>query len=364
MSTENEPQNHHHVVIMAGGSGTRFWPASRASKPKQLLPLAPGGEVMLTATVRRALATVESPEHVWIVSSERLRDATRAAASLLPESQFLDEPVGRNTAPCVGWAAAEIAARDRNAVIAVLPADHHIQDEAGYSATLHRGLKAASGGAMVTVGIAPTRPETGYGYIQLADELAPDVFRAKRFVEKPDAARAQTFLDAGTFLWNSGMFFFRADSILEQVAAHIPELSTALAVYFDGTELPLAREQLTRAFAELPSVSIDHGIMEKADAIQVVRGDFGWSDLGSWLSAWELGEQDSDGNVLPDNALALDSSGSLVAAPAEKLVCLLGVENLVVIQTDDAILVTTKERSQDVRNVVEALRHRGQGKWL
>lgn len=353
---DHDMKQHHHAVIMAGGSGTRFWPASRRHMPKQLLPLAPDGEVLLTATVRRMSTTLD-PGQVWIVSAERLKTATRQAAPELPEDHFLDEPCGRNTAPCVGWAAAEILARDPEAVLAVLPSDHHIQNEVQYAEVIHTALDAANNGSLVTVGIAPTRPETGYGYIEMGVARNKPVHEVVRFVEKPDRARAERYLDSGKFLWNSGMFFFRADAILERIRVLLPDLGAALDAFLSGysTDATAARNALIEDYASLPSISIDHGVMEKADNIAVVPGDFGWSDLGSWLSAWELGTKDESGNVISDEVLAIDSRASLVHAPGGKLVALLGVDNLVVVDTEDALLVTTKDRSQDVRKIVESL---------
>ncbi len=349
---------HTHAVIMAGGSGKRFWPASRRARPKQLLPLAGGDEPLIAATLRR-LEGLATAEHSWIVTSELLAEATAKAVPSLPRDNVLAEPVGRNTAPCVGWAASIIARTDPEAVIAVLPADHHIGDEEGYRAVLARAIAAARQGDVVTVGITPTRPETGYGYIEVGEEIAAGVNRAQRFVEKPDRARAEEYLAQGRFLWNSGMFFFRADVILAAIREHLPELGSALADFDAAAAEGKETAVVTERYSSLPSISIDHGVMEKAERVAVVPGDFGWSDLGSWTTAWELADKDQHDDAGPEDAIFIDASGSYVRAPAGKLVALVGVKDLVIVDTEDALLVVPRDQAQRVREVVEALEARG-----
>src|SRR5512139_1888804 len=222
-----------YAVIMAGGAGTRFWPLSRRARPKQLLPLGPGSASLLRATVDR-IAPLVPPARVLVVTSEELADATARELPEVPRANILAEPVGRNTAPCVGWAAAVVRRRAPEGVLAVLPADHHIGEPERFLAALRTAIAAAEGGDLVTVGIQPTRPETGYGYLELGESMGSGVFRAARFVEKPDLARAQEFLASGRFLWNSGMFFFRADVVLREIASHLPELARALDQYDDA----------------------------------------------------------------------------------------------------------------------------------
>ena len=209
------------AVIMAGGSGTRFWPASRRLCPKQLLPLAPVDDRSLLRATLERIAPLVPVERVLVVTSAALAEATAAELPELPSENLLAEPSGRNTAPCVGWAASHVRRRDPSGVLMVLPADHHIGVPEAYLAVLRRGLDAASNGAMVTVGIEPTRPETGYGYLEVGEAVGEQIHRARRFVEKPNRQRAEQFLAAGNFLWNSGVFFFRADTILDAIAAHI-----------------------------------------------------------------------------------------------------------------------------------------------
>jgi mannose-1-phosphate guanylyltransferase len=350
-------------VIMAGGAGSRFWPLSRASRPKQLLPLS-GAEGSLLRETRRRISKLIAPEHTFVVTSEALAAQTRAELPELPPENILAEPVGRNTAPCVGWAASVIARIDPEAVLMVLPADHHIGDEPAFIRVLERAIEAAREGDMVTVGIKPTRAETGYGYVELGEELAPAVHRARRFVEKPDELRARQFLAAGRFLWNSGMFFFRADTLLGAVRQHLPGLGDALRKYDEaatrGEELALVRD----TYASLPDVSLDHGVMEKAARVAVVPGDFGWSDVGSWTSAWELAPHDADNNALFGNVVTIDTHGSYVRAGEGKVVAVIGLDDIVVVDTGDALLVMPRSRSQDVKAIVSSLKSQKRNEHL
>lgn len=345
------------TIVMAGGSGTRFWPLSRAERPKQLLPLAGGDESLLAATVRRA-RRVSDLEDVLVVTSERLAEATRADLAALPARNVLAEPVGRNTAPCIGWAVSRVARVDPDAVCVVLPADHHIADEDAYAAILEQAIRAADeSGHIVTVGIRPSRPETGYGYIEMGEELVDGVHAARRFVEKPNRQRAEQFLAAGRFLWNSGMFFFRASVMLDAIRAHLPGLGACLDRFLEVDEEAEAA-LVAQAYPDLPAVSIDHGVMEKVTDVAVVPADFGWSDLGGFASAWELAERDEDDNAVPAGTVALDASGCFAHLPEGKRLALVGVHDLVVVDTADALLVVPRDRAQDVKQVVAELRAR------
>lgn len=346
-----------YAVIMAGGSGTRFWPLSRRTRPKQFLTLGPDGRSLLRATAERAWKVL-SPECTLVVTGESQRHLVEEALPELAEDQILGEPMGRNTAPCIGWAASHVQRRQDGALMAVLPADHYIGDEAGYADAIRQGLSAAAHGDYVTIGLRPTRPETGYGYIEVGAELEPGVFKARRFVEKPNRQRAEQFVMSDRFLWNSGMFFFSATRILEAIDQHLPGLGTELKRYDEAAAAGNEREAVQRGYADLPAISIDHGIMEKVDAVSVVPASFGWSDLGSWTSAWELASKDSRENVLPDDGLTVDARDNYVQVPNGKLVALVGVEGLVVVDTADALLIVPRERAQDVREIVEALAKR------
>jgi len=352
------------AVILAGGSGTRFWPASRRDRPKQLLPLAGRpGEPLIAATVRRLSPLVE-PADVWIATSTALRDATAAALPAVPRAHLLAEPVARNTAAPIGWAAATIARSDPDAVLVVLPADHYIGDEPGFRAVLSRAIRAAEQGWIATVGITPTRPETGYGYIEVGAPLFDGVSAAARFVEKPDRERARAFVEGGKHLWNGGMFVFRARVMKDAIARHLPAVAAGLGRVDAAAASGDEDRTLAEVFPSLPSISIDHGVMEKADRIAVVPGSFGWNDIGSWEVAWELSERDATGNCLPAGSVAVDSSRVLVkdltTSAAKKRYAIVGVQDLVVVETDDAVLVIPRERAQDVRAVVDELLRRGE----
>lgn len=347
-----------YAVIMAGGVGARFWPLSRRANPKQLLPLGPTDESLLAATVRRITDLVPA-ERVLIVTSQNLADATAAAVPQVPRANILAEPVGRNTAPCIAWAAAHVRRLDPKGILAVLPADHHIGNEAEYVRILKLGAATAELGGLVTVGIKPNRPETGYGYIEVGPETGNGVHRAARFVEKPSLEKAEALLRTGNHVWNSGMFFFSAEAILSEVAKHLPKLHKEVGEIDRAAAEGKEMAAIERLYPAMESISIDYGIMERAETVQVLPADFGWSDLGSWTTAWELAPQDAAGNALPEGAVAVDSSGTYVRTAKGKLVAVVGVHDLIVVDTDDALLIMPRSRAQDVRSVVDALQKRG-----
>lgn len=351
-----------YAVIMAGGAGTRFWPASRSLRPKQLLPLAGGSdEALLSATVRR-LAPLVTEDRVLVVTGEHLAEATAKAVPGVPRTQILCEPAPRNTAPCIAWASATISRLDPEALVMVLPSDHFISDEPGFRAVLETALASAEKGRVTTVGIVPTRPETGYGYIEVGSDLDGGAKAVTRFVEKPDRARAEAFLAGNKHLWNAGMFFFRAKDMNALVAQHLPELAAGVEKIDEASGGANAADVLRAVFPRLPSVSIDHGVMEKAAGLAVVPGDFGWNDVGSWQSAWELAPRDASGNAVPEGSMALEGANNLVRALGshkDKVIALVGVSDLVVVDTDDALLVIPRDRAQDVRLIVESLKKAG-----
>ncbi|MBX7193554.1 MAG: NTP transferase domain-containing protein [Sandaracinaceae bacterium] len=349
MSTE-----HLFAVVMAGGSGTRFWPLSRRLKPKQLLALAEPERTLLASTVERVAPLVPT-ERVLVVTGHHLAEGTRMALPSLPPINVLAEPIAKNTAPCVAWAAYHALARDPDAVLAVLAADHFVIDGAAYLEVIRRAVTAAADGSLVTVGIKPSRPETGYGYLEVGGEVGPGFSHTVlRFVEKPDAVRAIEFVQSGRFLWNSGQFFFRADAIVRAFEQHMPELARAMGGVRHAPSRAEEMRVVDAAYAGAASISIDHGIMEKAERVRVIPGDFGWSDVGSWTTAWELAKKDDAGNA--GTAAFVDARGNFVHAPSGKVVAMLGVSDLVVVDTPDALLVMPRERAQDVRAIVDALK--------
>lgn len=356
-----------YVVILAGGSGTRFWPLSRKLHPKQLMSVF-GGKSMLQRTVERVLPL--NPRRILVVTNHLQAEETRRQLEYLRgvRVEVIEEPLGRNTAPAICLAATLIARHDPEAVMAVLPADHFIRDEDEFCATIQKGREAALNGYLVTLGIAPDRPETGYGYIEADKELRGEgPYPVKRFVEKPDRERALEFLAAGTFYWNSGMFLWRTDVILDQLVAHMPELGRAFAgITFspDIWEPADLAPQIEAVYAMVPGESIDYGVMEKADNVAMIPAAFGWSDVGSWSALPEVMEPDAAGNVVigtPETVIA-DTTGCIVRG--EKLMALVGVRDLVVVDTPDALLVCARERAQEVKKVVEELERRGLKRYL
>jgi mannose-1-phosphate guanylyltransferase len=347
------------ATIMAGGSGTRFWPRSRKSMPKQLLALA-GEATLLEQTVARVLPLVERERFVVVTNASQQQGVGELLPWLKPEN-LLVEPVGRNTAPCLVLAATRIQAADPDAVIVALPADHVILDDAAFRRCLKAAIAAADGERLITFGIVPRYAETGYGYVELAEPLQQSeshtVYRVARFREKPDRATAQAFVAAGNFLWNSGIFVWRADAFLTAARTHLPEIVEALAPYATVTAGRLVSGLMFR-YADLPDISVDVGILERTTAVACVKGEFGWSDVGSWSALAEVLQSDADGNVSRGELVMLASSGNVVDAP-DKLVALLGIHDCVVVDTPDALLVCAKDRAQEVRQILEVLRARG-----
>jgi mannose-1-phosphate guanylyltransferase/mannose-6-phosphate isomerase len=347
-------------VILCGGVGSRLWPLSRELYPKQLIDLV-GDETMLQATVGRleGLADCAPPflvagdEHRFMVA-EQLR-----AIGVTPRTIVL-EPEGRNTAPAVATAALLARADGDDPCLLVLPADHLVADKAAFHEGIRTARANAESGALVTFGIPPVRPETGYGYIQRGAPLEDGkAFRVSRFVEKPDASTAEVLLACGDYLWNSGMFAFKASVYLEELKAHAPDILAACEAAAAGAKHDMDFTRLDpAAFAACPSESIDYAVMEKTDRAAVVPVDMGWNDVGSWRAVWEAGGPDPQGNVLVGDVIARDVKGSYIRA-GSRLVAAVGLEDHVVIETPDAVLVTHVDRAQEVKQVVEALRAQG-----
>jgi mannose-1-phosphate guanylyltransferase len=348
-----------HAVILAGGAGERFWPASRQRRPKPFLKLI-GGESLLAATLARA-RRFAARDCVWVVCGDEHARALRAATGL-PASRVLMEPHRRNTAMAVGFAAERIRAEDPHGVLAVLPADHHIPDAAAFARAMRRSARAArEAGVLVTLGVKPTRPDTGYGYIQPGAPVGKafaGLHLVKRFVEKPDAARARRYLRRGDYLWNAGIFVWTAKTILEELAACAPDLHRALAPLRDAPRRT-PRAVLERAYLCAPSIPIDVAVLERSRRVWTLPVDFRWSDVGTWESlAAELGVRDGCSRMVGAEMVIDDRGGNLVWGGKRPIV-LLGVEGLGVIDTGDALLVVKLEESAAVRGAVSELKARG-----
>jgi mannose-1-phosphate guanylyltransferase len=353
-------------VVMAGGSGTRFWPASRQARPKQLLALT-SRRSLLQQTVDR-MTPITPPERVLVVTGADHADAVAEQLPQVPADQVIAEPMARNTAAAAGLAAAWVAKRDPAAVCLVLPADHLITDETLFLDTLRRAAGAARAeDCLVTLGLTPRYSATGFGYIEAGDMLSqdePPVFSVKAFHEKPDLATAQAYLDSGRYMWNSGMFAWRAEVLLSEIKRYIPELAEGLAELAPDLGTERQAEALARVYPGLPKISVDNGVLEKSGSIRVVKADFGWSDVGSWDAMAELWQADPAGNACQEGQmLAIDANDNLVAA-GPRLTALLGVQGLVAVVTDDVLLILPRKRCQDVRQVIDELKERGLEDYL
>ncbi|MFH1609592.1 MAG: mannose-1-phosphate guanylyltransferase [Candidatus Bipolaricaulota bacterium] len=344
----------HFAVIMAGGKGERLWPASTPDRPKPFLPLAPGGRTLLRATYDRVLPLV-GDEGVYVVASAKLKPHILAELGL-PEERLIVEPEGRNTAPAIGLAALNLYAADPEATMIVLPADHLVRDEERFRNALHEAVGLAQDGYLVTLGIRPDRPATGYGYIQRGEPLRVGAFRVRRFVEKPDQATAERLLAEGGSFWNAGIFVWWADRILEEIARFLPCLSAALSQVRPYLGTPAWDRALAEAWTQVEAVSIDKGVMERADNVAVIPADIGWSDVGDWQAVWEVLPKDPAGVAAAGEHLAEDTAQTLIWSASGKPVVTLGVRGLVIVDTPDALLVAALDRSQEVREVAQRMR--------
>ena len=363
-----------HAVIMAGGAGTRFWPESRGARPKQLLPLA-GPRTMIQATFDR-LAGLIPPERTLVVTNERLAAAIAEQLPELPRTRILGEPCRRDTAPCIGWAALTALRDDAEATLVVLPADHVIYPTPVFQAAVRQAaaLVEESPGRIVTFGIPPTYPAESFGYIHrgellptklaAAGEKLAGVYSVRRFREKPNAAVAREYLAAGGFYWNSGIFVWRASTILEAIARHQPDMHRRLQTISVAAGTRSEAEVLQREFAAIRGISIDYAVMEQADDVAVIEAPFSWDDLGSWQALARLRGEDADGNTVAADFQGIDTQHSILRGPAGHLIVTLGVSDLIVVHTPDVTLVADRRREESIRQLVKLLEERGLTEYL
>lgn len=354
-----------YAVILAGGGGTRLWPLSRMRQPKHLLALC-GDDTMLAQTCARVQPLIPN-DHLMVITVAEHAQAARDELPSIPSANIMVEPVGRGTAPCIGLMALLIHKREPDAIMISLHADHVVEDEEGFRRALQAAVQAAEDNHLITLGIQPTYPETGYGYIERGALLGQagdqGVYRVERFTEKPNLEMARTFVQSGRYFWNSGIFVWKVSAILEEIHRLLPELYAQLTEIEPALGTPRQSEAIQRVWPAVHSISIDVGVMERANDVVVIPADFGWSDVGCWSSVASLLSADSEGNVVQGEHLLLDCKDTFVYSSG-RLVAVLGLQGMMVIDAGDAVLVCPKERAQDVKKVVEALKRQGKVQYL
>lgn len=351
-------------VIMAGGGGTRFWPLSRKAVPKQLLNLS-GKDLMVNDTIERFDGLIDQDD-IYIVTNvvqaELMRNAT---AGRLNSEHILAEPAARNTAACIGYAAMEILAKKEDGIMCILASDHYIKDVPGFKKVLVDAVETAEKtDALVTIGINPTFPSTGYGYIQCGEKVEETLaYKVQEFVEKPDLETAERYLQAGNYLWNSGMFVWKASTIMKYFEKLLPDIYAYLVQIKNAMNTPEEHAVIEELYPQIPKISVDYGIMERADNVLVLNGDFGWNDIGSFDALQAIYDPDENGNIGTGDRIMQDTKDSIVISK-KRLVATIGVEDLIVVETEDAVLVCHKSKAQAVKNVVEALEEKGKTELL
>lgn len=346
-------------VIMAGGGGTRFWPLSRKVKPKQFLNLS-GKDTMVMDTANR-LCRVADKEDIFIVTGEKFVESTiKSTTGLLKADHILGEPAARNTAACIGYAAMEIIKKYEDGVMCIAASDHFIKDEDEYERVMKMAVSLADQkDALVTIGIKPTFPSTGYGYIRSNRDVTAEYYAVEEFVEKPDLETAAEYLASGRYAWNSGMFVWKASVILKYFKELLPDIYAHLVTIGEAMGTEREKQVIQEVYPIIPKISVDYGIMERAKGVLMVEGDFGWNDVGSFDALEEIYQKDENGNVVLANGCLLDTNGCILYGDGDKLIATLGVENLIIAQTKDIILVCDKSKAQDIKRFPETLEKSG-----
>jgi len=353
---------HHYVAIMAGGIGSRFWPMSRTAYPKQFLDVLNTGKTLVQWTYDR-YAKFMPAENIFIVTSEEYVEIVKEQLPLLPIENILAEPSRKNTAPCIAYISFKLAQMDPEATFIVAPSDHLILEESAFEATAMQALDFVENiKALATLGIKPTHPNTGYGYIQYeGHEVAKGIYKVKTFTEKPSLEIAQTFLASGEFLWNAGIFAWKAATILAAFEKHQPEMFELFDNEKAHFNTPQERQAIQKIYPQCVNISIDIAIMEKADNVYVIPSSFGWSDLGTWNSAYDNMEKDYFSNaVASDNVVVIDATKCMINAPKDKLVVVQGLDDFIIVDTKDVLLICSKEKEQSIKEyVAEVKRNKG-----
>lgn len=352
------------ALIMAGGKGERFWPRSRKNNPKQFLCLTGDGKTMIQQTVDRILPIVDISD-IYIATNAAYKQLVKQQLPNLPDENILCEPIGRNTAPCIGLGAVHIRKKYDDAIMLVLPSDHQIKYRGMFLNVLKEAIKVAEQGKnLVTLGITPNAPETGYGYIKFNPiKTEGSAFAVDCFVEKPDLAKAKEYIESEEYMWNSGMFMWKTSTILSSIEKHLPEIYKGLMRIEESIGKEEEQEVLNGVFEIMPSESIDYGILEKEDNIYVLPGTFGWDDVGSWLSVERMKPCNDSGNVVEGNAMTVNVKNCIIEGQ-EKLIAVIGVHDLVIVDTKDATLICSKDSTADIKKITENLRICNRDKYL
>ncbi|MFR0779312.1 MAG: mannose-1-phosphate guanylyltransferase/mannose-6-phosphate isomerase [Zhenhengia sp.] len=355
------------AVIMAGGKGERFWPRSRKKLPKQFLSLTADGKSMIQHTVER-ISTLIAKEDIFIVTNKDYEHLVVQQLKDIPKENILLEPMSKNTAPCIGLAAVHIRKKYQDAIMVVLPADHLIKYNEIYIDTLKTAINVAKEeDNMVTIGIIPSYPEVGYGYINFGkDETQANessIYRVKKFVEKPNLDTAKEYLTSGKYLWNSGMFVWKTSTILKNINKFLPDMYKGLNEIETSIGLDNELQVVENEFSKFKAESIDYGIMEKADCIYTIPGSFGWDDVGSWLALERIRPTNENGNVVEGNVITVNSNNSIIQGQG-KMIATVGVDNLIIVDTEDAILICNKSNAQDIKKIVDNLKICNRNEYL
>ncbi|MFI3266306.1 MAG: mannose-1-phosphate guanylyltransferase [Rikenellaceae bacterium] len=352
-----------YCVIMAGGAGTRFWPLGRAAKPKQFLDILGTGRTFIRQTVDRFAKAIPI-ENFIVVTNSAYKELVLEQVPELDPSQVLSEPIGRNTAPCIAYAACHIKAKNPDAIMVVTPSDHLILNEQEFLGAIEQGIEfVKQQDVLMTIGIQPSRPDTGYGYIQTENQAEANINKVKTFTEKPNLEMAKVFVDSGDFLWNAGIFIWKVETIIEALREFVPdnqELFDAISQYYNT---PLEQEAIDRIYPECQNISIDFGVMEKAQNVYVRSSDCGWSDVGTWGAFYAYNQKDENDNVCDTNVLSYNTSGCIIKAPQDHVVIVDSLKDFLVVAHDKAIMICPRENEQDIKQYIGDLKYKTGGKF-